>query len=192
MEGMARIRYLRPSMQSYDMGDTVEKLKKEIECAFANVAYPGDNRLRGSNEGSEPYLLEREFRGKSDWRRLDAGFIDQAPDGFASALSFFSAEAFQFYLPAYLVADLQGLLSMTDPVFYLCHGFDNSSRDEFVNPRRYGRKTWFDSRRARYGLFDEAQRRAISGYLRYKRDADKWNMYRTTIDEALTNYWEIP
>ena len=31
--------------------------------------------------------------------------IDRAPDGFGSALSFFSDEAFRFYLPAYLIAD---------------------------------------------------------------------------------------
>ena len=61
-------------------------------------------------KAEEPYLLEEEFKGKTDWQLLDSEFIDQAPDGLASALSFFSDEAFRFYLPAYLIADIDGKL----------------------------------------------------------------------------------
>ena len=70
--------------------------------AFAAVEYPGDWCLRDSNEGDEPHLLEKEFAGKCDWRTLDPAFLDRAPGGYASALSFFSDEAFRFYLPAYI------------------------------------------------------------------------------------------
>ena len=38
-----------------------------------------------SREGTEPGLLEEEFKGKTDWRTLDPSFIDQAPDGFGTA-----------------------------------------------------------------------------------------------------------
>jgi hypothetical protein len=67
-----------------------EKIKDQIRTAFATVEYPGDSCLRGSNEGDEPFLVEQDFKGKTDWRTLDPEFIDQAPDGFSSALSFFS------------------------------------------------------------------------------------------------------
>ena len=104
------------SLRGFRMG-SIDALKSQISDAFSHVEHPGDWCLRGSNEGDEPYLLEQEFKGKSDWRVLDPKFIDQAPDGFGTALSFFSDEAFHFYLPAYLLADIDGLLEQHDPVF---------------------------------------------------------------------------
>ncbi len=70
------------------MGDN-KQIIAQITAAFAAVEYPGDWRLRGSDLGDEPYLLEEEFKGKTDWHLLDAAFLDQAPDGFGSALQFF-------------------------------------------------------------------------------------------------------
>src|SRR5881392_3931678 len=99
----------------------LDSLRQEIRDAFARVEYPGDWCLIGSLEGSEPALLAKEFKGKTDWRTLEASFIDQAPGGFGSALSFFSDEAFHFYLPAYLLADLGEQLKQADPVFHLTH-----------------------------------------------------------------------
>src|SRR2546430_7340434 len=112
----------------------VKHLVASIREAFSSVEYPGDWRLRGSGEGTEPFLLEKEFRGKDDWRKLDAKFIDSAPDGFATALGFFSDEAFRFYLPAYLIADLEGHLERTNPVFHLTHGLDAETRNKPINP----------------------------------------------------------
>jgi len=88
-------------------------------------------------------LLEEEFKGKSDWTSLNARFIDRAPDGFGSALSFFSDEAFRFYLPAYLIADIDNLLEQSDPMFQRCHGLDDQSASQTVNSLRYGDRTWF-------------------------------------------------
>src|SRR6185295_18436858 len=68
------------------------QLKEQITQAFADVERPGNYALRGSNEGEEPFLLEAEFADKGDWRSLEPAFLDQAPGGFASALSFFSDE----------------------------------------------------------------------------------------------------
>lgn len=70
-----------------------EELKEQIREAFGTVEYPGDWCLRGSHEGHEPFLVERDFKGKTDWRTVAPAFIDQAPDGLASALSFFSGRA---------------------------------------------------------------------------------------------------
>jgi len=94
-----------------------EAVIAQITSAFATVEYPGDESLIGSNQGDEPFLLEEEFKGKTDWQALNPTFLDQAPGGFASALSFFSNEAFHFYLPAYLVADLKGQLEYTYPYY---------------------------------------------------------------------------
>jgi hypothetical protein len=166
-----------------------DELKQEIRDAFSHGSYPGDSRLRDSNEGFEPDLLEAEFKGKTDWRELDAKFIDQAPDGFGSALSFFSHEAFRFYLPAYLIADVDGLLEQSDPVFHLCHGLDNASKSEAINPLRYGNQTWHDYATERFAMFSEMHAAAIANYLRFKRDAGG-EPEATIIGQALLNYWD--
>ncbi len=89
-----------------DMNALIQK----IEQAFANVEYSGDDNLTDSTYGEEPAALIEDFRGKTDWRALDPAFLNQAPDGWGTALSFFSADALRFYLPAYLIADIRGLL----------------------------------------------------------------------------------
>jgi hypothetical protein len=162
----------------------------QIEAAFAGVEYPGDWCLSDNREGTEPHLLERDFKGKSDWRSLDAAFLDQAPDGFGTALSFFSDEAFHFYLPAYLLADLDGKLQRADPVFALTHGLDNNSRHGKINPRRYGERTWHDHARHKFALFNVEERRAIAAYLGYKLQAAELTQpEKTRIREPLQNYW---
>ena len=164
-----------------------EAVKNLIRDAFSNVEFPGDWCLRGSNEGEEPYLLEKEFAGKNDWRALDPSFHDQAPGGYASALSFFSDEAFRFYLPAYLIADIDGCLSSTTPVFHLTHSFEDRAKTEKLNPRRYGERTWFESARHKFAMFDQSQAAAIVAYLQFKRETDEFA--RPMIDQALENYW---
>ena len=164
-----------------------ERVKEQIRVAFADVDYPGDWCLRGSNEGDEPYRVERDFKGKADWRTADPKFIDQSPDGLASALSFFSDEAFHFYLPAYLIADIDEKLERSDPVFHLTHGLDDASRRERINPRRYGDRTWFDHVSCKFAMFNRQEAAAIAAYLRLKADADSFQ--RDAIGQALLNYW---
>ena len=165
-------------------------VKSQIREAFAAVEFPGDWCLVNSREGSEPMLLEREFKGKDDWKSLDPSFIDRAPDGFGTALSFFSDEAFRYYLPAYLLADLDGLLKQADPVFHLTHGLERGSGQQRINPRRYGERTWFDHARHKFSMFNERERAAIAAFLRYKRGTDvHTDLEKSRIDDALSNYW---
>lgn len=170
------------------MGDK-GALYKQIRSAFAAVEYPGDSNLRNSNEGDEPYLLEAEFMGKDDWAKLPAEFIDLAPDGFATALSFFSYTAFRFYIPAYLLADLDGQLLHTDPTFYLTHGLTEATKAVFVNRGRYTELTWFDYVSQRFAGFTTLEAQAIVAYLEYKRNQAELDGERATIEETLINYW---
>jgi hypothetical protein len=160
-----------------------ESLKARIQKAFDGIEYSGDWCLRGSNEGDEPFQVEEEFRGKTDWRVLDAEFLDRD----SSALSFFSDEAFRFYLPAYLTADIDGLLQSASPVFHLTHGLSDESKTTPVNPRRYGARTWFESTRHRLAVLDQTQAAAVVSYLEYKRRTDEWE--QPVIDQALANFW---
>ncbi len=161
----------------------------QIEEAFGSVRYPGDWCLRDSNEGEEPFRVTEEFTGRDDWRVLDPAFLDQAPKGWGSALSFFSDEAFHFYLPAYLIADIRDALESVDPVFHLTHGLDDASKDEPINPRRYGGRTWFDHARHKFAMFNLAEVRAIIGYLGLCRDKEGLPFEQERVDQALTNYW---
>ena len=164
-----------------------ETVKALIRQAFSGLEYPGDWCLRSSNEGEEPYLVEKEFRGKTDWQTLDANFLNQAPEGYGSALSFFSDEALRFYLPAYLIADIDGLLESVSPVFHLTYGLSNAAQAEPLNPRRYGPRTWFESVSHRLAVFDSAQAAAIVAYLEFKREQCAFE--REMIDQALANFW---
>jgi uncharacterized protein (TIGR00725 family) len=167
--------------------EKAERIKALIMNAFAAVERPANWALRGSHEGEEPFLLEKEFADKPDWRTLTAEFLDQAPGGYGSSLSFFSEEAFRYFLPAYLIADLDEALSSVDPVFYLCHGLDDETRNQAVNPRRYGRRTWFDERQHQFASFLPEEAGAIVAYLEYRASRDDFN--RDRIAEAIRNYW---
>jgi hypothetical protein len=170
---------------------TADSVKRVIYQAFATARYPGDDKLRGSDEGDEPFAVEREFRGKRDWRSLDAQFIDRSPGGMGSALSFFSNAAFCFYMPAYLIAQIDGALERCDPVFHLTHGFEKDSAQKLINPRRYGNETWHNYRTERCAGFTVEQCAAIVAYLKFMRDADDSDDFiRRQITDALEAYWK--
>ena len=174
-------------LQAKETGDYLEALKAQVREAFAETPPPDPCSLRGSSEGDEPFLLEEEFRDVPDWRLVDTFFLDQAPDGFGSALSFFSSEALRYYLPAYLLADLDGALRQADPLFHLWCGLDDERRDEPVNERRYGGWTWLEAVSERFSGFSAGEIEAIVAYLRYKAEEDELN--RPKIEQALRNYW---
>lgn len=177
-----------------------ETVINRIREAFATVEYPGDNFLQGSFEGCEPYEVVGPFRGKHDWSTVEAEFLDVHYD----ALSFFSQGAFRFFLPAYLIADLQDKLQTADPLFHLTHGFSDASvevptktrtfvrrigKSEFINPWRYGAATFYDYARYRLSIFTREEAQAIVAYLNYRRDSDVHGIDRATIDGALNLFW---
>jgi ribosomal protein S18 acetylase RimI-like enzyme len=167
--------------------DQRDILKAHVRRAFAATSPPDPGSLRGSGEGEEPFLLEDEFREVPDWRTIDTRFLDQAPDGYGSALSFFSPEAFRYYLPAYLLADLDEALCQADPLFHLWFGLDDERRGVRVNEQRYGRWTWFQAVSERFSAFTVEENEAIVAYLEYKAGQDEFSV--PDIEQALRNYW---
>lgn len=167
---------------------TPEEIKAIIRSAFADVEPPPRWCISGSVEGDEPASLRAEFAEVPDWSTLSPSFLDQTPDGFGSALSFFSDEAFRYYLPAYLIADLDESLDRVDPVFHLTHGL-TSSDSQRINPRRYGDRTFGDAARHRFSLFTYLQCTAIAAYLIYKAQRD--DFFAESIRAALDNYWSV-
>jgi hypothetical protein len=169
------------------MDNERERLKAHVQDAFASTPRPDPSAIRGSNEGDEPFLLETEFRDAPDWRGLEASFLDQAPDGFGTALCFFSGDAFRYYLPAYLLADLDDALRQADPVFHLWHGLDDEKRQQPVNEQRFGGWTWYEAVAERFQGFTAAEVGAIVAYLRYKAARDEF--VRPKVEQALRSFW---
>ena len=173
-------------MEKWETVVNTEKLKNEIRDAFADVEKPPHWALSGSNEGDEPVALTEEFASVPDWDSLDAAFLDGTPKGLSSALSFFSDEAFRYYLPAYMIADIDCLLETADPVFHLCYGLGDDG-DELVNPRRYGNRTVRDEANYRLSMFSRRHATAIVEYLRNRHDNDDFDAPK--IRTALDAFW---
>ncbi len=165
--------------------DELENLRKLIIEAFADVEPPPYWAIVAAKEGSEPQEIEDAFRDKTDWTKLDAEWLDLGPGG--CALSFFSDEAFRYYIQAYMIADAEGKFVRVNPAFYLCDGLSPKSRNEKVNPQRYGDRTWHDRALFRFSVFTPRQCTAILAYLRYKADRDEFK--KRYIDEAIASYW---
>lgn len=181
------------------MADRMTVIEK-ISFAFLANEYPGDHFLQGSREGSEPFEEIEPFKGKYKWTEIEPGILDRH----ASALSFFSEAGFRFFLPAFLIADVQDQLHVADPVFHLTHGFSEekvehtvqgrvfvlrTGKTVFVNPRRYGALTFYDYARHRLSIFTREEAGAIVEYLKYQRDKDEPGLRKDRIDAALDLFW---
>jgi hypothetical protein len=162
-------------------------LEEQIRRAFANVQRPPNGKLHASDEGDEGELLELDFADKHDWRKLDADFLAQAPRGDGSALSFFTPEAFRYFLPAYLLADLEGRLEDFDVAWHLSAGLSDAAKTRKVNPQRYGDLTWFDTQAERFAMFSPAEVAAIAAWLEHKASSGEGDV--AAIRQALVNYW---
>ncbi|MBI4655176.1 MAG: hypothetical protein HY746_00360 [Elusimicrobia bacterium] len=79
-------------------------LKKEIELAFADVPYPGDDDLV---DGIDPESMDTAecFKGIKwqDWKEKPSQFLNPK---FNSDLFFLSPAAFHYYLPLYMIFSL--------------------------------------------------------------------------------------
>lgn len=165
----------------------VEAIKTQILSAFTSALRPPAGALHVSEQSEEAStLLEADFDGKDDWRLVDSVFLDQAPDGFGTALGFFSDDAFRYFLPAYLIADLGGLLAQSDPVFHLTHGLTDATRDQHL-VGRHREVTWWDYRTARLASLTPDEAAAVVSYLTRRVAIDE--LAREDINQALRNYW---
>lgn len=175
----------------------VEALKNLIRQAFADVLYPGDGNLVAHADYGDEYTWTKEaFRGLDDWRTLESAFLDNPLDGRGNALFCFTPPAFRFYLPAYLLADLDKQLERVDPAFSLYFGLTDAdqakptSRKTRLEARHRGGLTQFDVRSQRFADFTPAQVDAVVAYLRYKlKELSLYDASRQHITQALQSYW---
>ncbi|MFI5330855.1 MAG: DUF6714 family protein [Desulfobaccales bacterium] len=172
----------------------------QIRQAFGGNEYPGDGYLQGSREGCEPDEEVGPFVGRRNWQKLAPEFLD----GHYAAPSFFSEAGFRFFLPAYLVADLQGQLNTADPVFHLTHGFFDitvespvkgrvfllkTGKSKLLNPRRYGAMTFNDYARYRLSVFTREEAAVIVAYLKFRMNAAGTKVEKEQIEAAFDAFW---
>lgn len=169
-----------------------------IREAFSGTAHPGDDFLLGSREGREAFETVEAFKGVTSWDEIDPEMLDAN----YTALSFLSEGGFRFFLPAYLIADLNDQLLTADVVFHLGGVRDIEIQlpvgdrvfekrigpSVLLNPRRYGAMTHGDYLRYRLSVFAREEAAAIVAYLEFKRalpDAPD----TAEIDSALDSFW---
>jgi hypothetical protein len=126
---------------------TEQELVAQIERAFADVAYPGDDGIcKGVTDearrlGTEEANIEAVFRGRH-WRDVPVENLSL----YSATLSFLTPEAYRFYLPAYMLAvirlapeaikrfprsgDIEGSL-----LFSLEPATDHTALQDFVHER---------------------------------------------------------
>lgn len=136
----------------------------EIYSAFSNLVFPGIDRIVTPGSREENIAMRRDFIEMTDWRTVSTSFLDSAPDGMASALSFFSPLGFQFYIPAYMVADLNGHLALVDPAFFLCVHVMQLRTPDGVKVLNTFDSTFPQEAIDRIRSFDSRQCSAISSY----------------------------
>jgi hypothetical protein len=87
---------------------TEESVVAAIETAFAEVPYPGDDRVKGgdydlSTEEDTSGYIGRGFRGRH-WREIPADVLRL--NAWHDSLTFMTPDVFHFYLPAFLIGSL--------------------------------------------------------------------------------------
>jgi hypothetical protein len=158
----------------------LEALKQEIEAAFADVPYPGDEHIAYSNIDFDGSRLAAAFKGKH-WKEL-------TPDEMHwNEMAFLSREGLHYYLPAYLLASLEdhdGTLNedIRPLTIYGLILSPDTSRKHHLRA----------SQLKEFEVFTPAQKRAIRSFLEYARDAwtdefpdGDWNSPK----QALESYW---
>ncbi len=178
---------------------TPQVVIEEIRRAFGDTPYPGDAFLAAPWEGGSLEEIAG-LVGQRDWQAIEAATLDAHYD----APNLLSEAGFRFFLPAYLVADLEGKLKTADPVFHLTHGFHDGSVETgaggrvfvrrfgasvLVNPRRYGAITFADVARRRLAVFTREEAAAIVAYLSWRRETDRDAIDCPAIDAALKAFW---
>lgn len=160
------VNYRRPTINE----PKAEELAVQIEEAFAETPPPSEVTAASGDESCDVAVV---FDGMR-WQWLGADYLDIE----IAALSFLSAEAFRYYLPAYLLCNVGGQPLNANPVFHLVYGLTEEYRDKR------------EQNVARFELFSRAERAAIVAFLEACNTGLVTNYNRASdIVEALDSYW---
>jgi len=140
-----------------------EESLREITEAFADIPYPGDDRMIANPEHArecpECSAVASVFRGRN-WRELTPEFVSSQ----GSDIGFLSPDAFRYFLPAYLVAGIDDftIASVVLGVGYLTRPEPEDCDDRFMTFEE--RIQYFNER---ISGISKRQARAIVSFLEY-------------------------
>lgn len=141
-----------------------------IEQAFAGLAPPDDAALLHPRCRDDGDIAE--FYGAPDWRELSDELLIRS----YAASAFFSAAAFRYYLPAFMVWSLSHAESPEYLAEATLRALDPGAPSEPLH----------DFQVSKFALFDAAQRRAVGDFLEaFTRDDDLGPL----AEAALSAYW---
>lgn len=143
---------------------------EEIEAAFGGLAPPGDDALLHPQCRDDNDIAE--FYGAPDWRDLSDDFLVRN----YAAPSFFSAEAFRYYLPAFMLWSLKNAESPEYLAEATLRAFDPGPAGAPLH----------DFQASKFALFDSAQRRAVVAFL----EAFRGEAELGEIAQAALKYWK--
>jgi hypothetical protein len=127
--------------------------RESIESAFAEVSYPGDDRIAEHKDCPECDDVREHFRGAT-WRGHTVAELQQ----YQSVLPLFTPEALRYFLPAFMLVSLGAWREADDipfSILYMCLPSDPSEEAGLKQHRR-----------ERFDIFTPRQREAIAAYLR--------------------------
>ena len=128
-------------------------VQESIESAFADVPYPGDDRIADHKDCPECDDVREHFRGAT-WRGHNVAELQQ----YQSVLPLFTPEALQYFLPAFMLVSLGAWREADDIPFSVMYICLPSDPNEEAGLRQHGRE--------RFEIFTHRQREAIADFLR--------------------------
>jgi hypothetical protein len=134
-------------------------VSESIESAFADVPYPGDDRIADHQNCPECDDVREHFRGAT-WRGHNVAELQQ----YQSVLPLFTPEALQYFFPAFMLVSLGAWCEADDipsSILYMCLPSDPSEEPGLQQHQR-----------ERFEIFTRTQRKAIADYLREWANSD--------------------
>ncbi len=157
-----------------------DALRRQIDDAFADATYPGDEGLIPETSLCNPESQElRDLVMGRHWRELTLDYIDSRRINDTVAV-LLSDEGFRYYLPAYMLAILEDRETadvMVDSVIYRLIG-----PFEMPSPERDAWLEWT-------GQLGDEQQRAVTAFLEFERDVHREDYPFDEPERALHSYW---
>jgi len=159
---------LAEQLELAERGAVLNSLVRDARLAFSGVTLGSGVGLLEAN-GLDDYANDQKLAAyrdqdeKLDWNAIPVGLLNR----YSSSLSFFDAQGMRFHLPAFLIADMQGLY-----VFDLVYNLTQSTRIE-----------------QQCKLLTGSQRRVVRAYLQFAEAEDDRGFERAHIRRALEGYW---
>jgi hypothetical protein len=146
-------------MQMTSLSERARVTKRQIQNAFAEILYPGDENLVASDDDPEGSEIAAAFAGR-DWKEITTEQL--RAHGYA--LPLFTPAAFRYYLPAYMIG-------CTDAYYDVGAALDGVIFNLTPPPQRSG---WeWDHFWTRAQQFDNNQRDAIRSFLELMQQYDR-------------------